>query len=219
MKPVDSCPFRGCLIATTSSSCAAEPAPKKSRFAPTAAHQSHLLQQTCSSFRIQTSGAGCSDPLSISWRAGFPNFEDQISEAGCSSFSLAGYLSFLNFLFDQSASSSPFSPKSHCAQTYQVSVNQINYNDFIRNCDMIEEDQKKKLELYSSHCKSVLSYLNQNTKTTKLPRHFFWSNKENLYATVGVDRQEKKPETQIADLPLLCCCGHCSPFYPHFVVA
>ena len=84
---------------------------------------------------------------------------------------------------------------------------------------MIEEDQKKKLELYSSHCKNVLSYLNQNTKTTKLPRHFFWSNKENLYATVGVDRQEKKPETQIADLPLLCCCGHCSPFDPHFVVA
>ena len=141
MKPVDSCPFRGCLIATTSSSCAAEPAPKKSRFAPTAAHRPHLLQQTCSSFRIQTSGAGCSDPLLISWRAGFPNFEDQISEAGCSSFSLADYLSFLNFLFGQSASSSPFSPKSNCGQTYQVSVNQINYNDFIRNCDMTKEEE------------------------------------------------------------------------------
>ena len=177
MKPVDSCPFRGCLIATTSSSCAAEPAPKKNRFAPTAARQSHLLQQTCSSFRIQTSGAGCFDPLLISWRAGSPNFEDQTSEAVCSSFSLADNLSFLNFLFDQSASSSPFFLNSHCAPTYQVSVNHIDiitliilihYKYFSRNCHMKEEDQKEWLALYSNYCTNVLSYQNQNTKTTKL---------------------------------------------------
>ena len=75
---------------------------------------------------------------------------------------------------------------------------------------MIEEDQKEWLALYSNYCTNVLGYQNQNTK---------------LVTSVGPPKRNyvtvtsNKLVTQIVDLPLLCCCVHCSPFDPHFVVA